>query len=465
MSEKVIWARRSTFILAAAGSAIGLGNLWKFPYMVGENGGGAFVLIYLLCVLLIGLPVMMSETIIGKYAHGNAIDAMSETARRSGASQWWKATAALGMLVIFIILSFYSVIAGWAVDYTWHFMAGTFNGRDVADVEQFFNHLLSDPKRLIIWHTLFMLITALIIARGAKAGIEKSLGVMMPLLFVLLLGIVGYSLVATGKFSMTLDYMFSPDFSKITPIVVINALGQAFFSLSLGMCVIMTYAAYMRKDLSITESSLYITGIDTVMALLAGLAIFPIVFANEMSAGSGPGLLFVSLSTAFAQLGTVGAALGVAFFFLVIIAALSSSISLVEPFVKWFEERFQTGRILITFIYCFIVWLLGLVSVFSFNIWSDVNVLGTGKTPFDLLDFVTSSIMLPVNALLISIYVGWVMNTSISKEQLFKLNHCTFSIWLLVMRYIAPLLIALVFVSSVLGEEKTTHLIDLLFAW
>lgn len=463
MSQKTVWAKKSTFIFAAAGSAIGLGNLWKFPYMVGENGGGAFVLIYLLAVLLIGLPVMMSEMIVGKYAHGNAIDAIDETAKRSHASPRWKGTAVLGMLGIFAILSFYSVVAGWAFDYTYHFAKGDLTGKSVEQVGAFFGGLLSDPKRLIMWHSIFMLLTAVIIARGAQRGIEKSLGIMMPLLFVLLIGVVGYSGFATGKFAVTIDYMFRPDFTKITPMVVINALGQAFFSLSLGMCVIMTYAAYMRKDISITESATYVTLLDTVMALLAGLAIFPIVFANEMNAGEGPGLLFVTLSTAFAQLGTVGTVLGVVFFFLVIIAALSSSISMVEPFVKWAEEKLGFNRVIATFTYCFVVWAFGLLTVFSFNIWAKVDVLGSGKNPFDLLDFITSSVILPLGGLLIALYVGWAMTPTISREQLFKLDGFLFGLWLFVMRFIAPLLIALVFISSILGEEKMTNLINQLF--
>ncbi|PIE42384.1 MAG: sodium-dependent transporter [Gammaproteobacteria bacterium] len=460
MNDKLVWAKKSTFILAATGSAIGLGNLWKFPYMVGENGGGAFVLVYLVCVLLIGLPVMMSETIVGKYSHGNAIDAIAKTAKRSNASQLWKGTAVMGMVAIFVILSFYSVIAGWALDYTYHFVTGELTGKSVDEVKRFFDTLLADPKRQILWHGLFMFLTAAIIARGAQEGIEKSLGIMMPLLFVLLLAIVGYSMLATGRFNETFEYMFSMDFSKVTPMVVINAMGQAFFSLSLGMCVIMTYAAYMRKDVSITESSLYITALDTVMALLAGLAIFPIVFANDMSAGAGPGLLFVTLSTAFAQMGTVGMILGITFFFLVIIAALSSSISMVEPFVKWFEERFGLSRFATTFTYCLVVWAFGLLSLLSFNIWADVDVLGTGKNPFDLLDFITSSILLPLGGLLISLYVGWAMDKTISREQLFSLNGFFFTLWLVIMRFIVPVLIGLVFLSSILGEEKMTAIIN-----
>ncbi len=465
MSEPKVWAKKSTFIFAAAGSAIGLGNIWKFPYMVGENGGGAFVLVYLLCVLLIGLPVMMSETIVGKYSHGNAIDAISKTAERSNASQWWKGTAVLGMITIFIILSFYSVIAGWAFDYTYNFAIGEFTGKSADQVGKFFGDLLADPKRLIIWHSVFMILTALIIARGAQEGIEKSLGIMMPVLFILLIAIVGYSMFATGKFSQTMDYMFSMDFSKVTPMVVINAMGQAFFSLSLGMCVIMTYAAYMRKDVSITESSIYVTGLDTLMALLAGLAIFPIVFANDMNASAGPGLLFVTLSTAFAQLDTIGLVLGVAFFFLVIIAAVSSSISMVEPFVKWCEERFGVNRFVTTFVYCFAVWAFGLISLFSFNIWGKVDVLGTGKNPFDLLDFVSSSILLPLGGLLVALYVGWGMSKKISREQLFSLNGFFFGLWLFVMRFIVPVLILLVFVSSILGEAKMNAIINQIAAY
>lgn len=463
MSEQQVWTKKSTFIFAAAGSAIGLGNLWKFPYMVGENGGGAFVIVYLICVLLIGLPIMMSESIVGKYSHGNAFDAIGETAQRSGASQAWKGIALLGMLTALILLSFYSVIAGWAFDYTLAFAKGTLSGQTADNIGAFFGGLLSDPKRLIIWHSVFMALTAFIIARGAQEGIEKSLGVMMPVLFILLIVIVGYSAFATGKFGETLTYMFSADFSKITPMIVIRALGQAFFSLSLGMCCIMTYAAYMRNDVSISESALYVSGLDTIMALLAGLAIFPIVFANGLDAGEGPGLLFVTLSTAFSQLGTVGTVLGVAFFFLVIVAALSSSISLVEIVIKWFEERYELNRAITTFVYCFFVWALGLVTVFSFNAWANADLFGMGKTPFDILDFITSSVFLPLGGLLIALYVGWAMDKQISREQLSSLNGALFTVWLFIVRFVAPILIAIVFLSSVLGEEKMAAIVQSVF--
>ncbi len=452
MSDAKIWAKKSTFIFAAAGSAIGLGNLWKFPYMVGENGGGAFVIVYLLCVLLIGLPLMMSETIVGKHAHGNAIDAIGETAERSGASQNWKGIAALGMVTALLLLSFYSVIAGWAFDYTWAFAKGDLAGKDTAAVKLYFDALQADPQRLILWHSVFMFATAAIIARGAKDGIEKSLGLMMPLLFIILFVMVGYSAFVTGKFGETLTYMFTIDFAKITPMVVINALGQAFFSLSIGMCAIMTYAAYMRDDISISRSAVYISGLDTLMALLAGLAIFPIVFANGLNAGSGPGLLFVTLSTAFAQIGMLGTILGALFFFLVIIAALSSSISLVEPLVKWLEERFGVNRVFATFGYCFIVWALGLLTVFSFNIWAKADVLGTGKNPFDLISFAASSVLLPLGGLLLAIYAGWGLDKKISREQLSTLNGTLFSVWLFIMRFVAPVLISIVFIASLLGK-------------
>ncbi len=462
MTETKVWAKKSTFILAAAGSAIGLGNLWKFPYMVGENGGSAFVLVYLLCVLVIGLPLMMSETIVGKFSNGNAVQAIGLTAHKSNASQAWKGIAIMGIIAIFIILSFYSVIAGWAFDYTLAFASGSMENKQASEMGAFFGELLSDPQRLIMWQGVFIFFTGLIIALGAYKGIEKSLGIIMPILFLLLFIIVGYSSFATGEFKNTVTYMFSPDFSKITPMVVINAMGQAFFSLNLGICVIMTYAAYMQEEVSITRSSIYVASMDTLMAILAGFAIFPIVFANGLDASGGPGLLFVTLSTAFAQLGTVGTVLGASFFFLVILAALSSSISMVEPFVKWCEERFKLNRVVMTILYCLAAWGFGLITVFSFNIWAKVDVLGTGKTPFDLLDFVTSSVMLPLGGLLISLYVGWAMNTKISRDGLSTLGNGMFGLWLFTIRFVAPILILIIFISSVLGEAKMAELIGMI---
>ncbi len=458
--EKQVWAKKSTFIFAAAGSAIGLGNIWKFPYMVGENGGGAFVLVYLLCVLIIGLPLMMSESIVGKYSHGNAIDAIRATSKDSNASKFWMTIPIIGFVCMFLLLSFYSVIAGWALDYTYGFATGKFNGISAKDVGGIFDGLLASPTKMIIWHTVFTAATAFIIGKGATDGIEKALSVMMPLLVILLVAITLYSAFATDYFAAGVKFLFEPDFSKITLSVVINALGQAFFSLSLGMCAIMTYAAYMRDDVSITESSVWVVILDTAMALLAGLAIFPIVFANGLEASGGPGLLFVTLSTAFAKM-SAGTILGFGFFFLVTLAAISSSISMVEPVVKWISEKFNTSRKSATYLYCFVVWVFGLLTVFSFSNGDTFIIFG--KTPFDIIDYFTANILLPLGGLLLALYIGWVLNKEISKKQLFTLNGFIFSVWYFIVKFIAPVLILIILVSMVLGEEKVNQIISSIF--
>lgn len=448
-----IWSRRSTFILAAAGSAIGLGNLWKFPYMAGENGGGAFVLVYLLCILVIGLPIMMSESLIGRRSHSDAMTAIREAASDSNGSAGWQIIAGIGFICVFLLFSFYSVIAGWALDYTVGFASGSFTGKTQDDVGAMFDGLLASPARLIGWHTLFTILTAVIIMGGARKGIEKAITVLMPLLIAILFGMLIFSATQTGKFMDGVHFLFNWSPEKLKdPSVIISALGHAFFSLSLGMCAIMTYASYMQDDVSITQSALWVTALDTIIALVAGLVIFPIVFAHGMEAGSGPGLLFVTLSTAFADGGGLGSLLGVVFFFLVSIAALSSSISIVEPVVRWTTERFSVSRKAATVFYCVLTWLLGLATVFSFNIWSDVHLLGNGKTPFDLIDYLVSNILLPLGGLLIALFTGWVVSKNIAREQLPELSNGLFNLWRFMVKFVAPVAILLVFYSVIVGK-------------
>lgn len=449
-SNKLNWSRRSTFILAAAGSAIGLGNLWKFPYMAGENGGGAFVLVYLLCILIIGLPIMMSESLIGRRSHSDAMTAIGKAAADSNGSKNWQAIASIGFVCVFLLFSFYSVIAGWALDYTVGFALGDFFGKNQDEVEGLFDALLASPARLIGWHTVFTIMTAVIIMGGARKGIEKAIAVMMPLLIIILFGMLVFSATQTGKFMEGVHFLFNWSPEKLKdPSVVISALGHAFFSLSLGMCAIMTYASYMQDDIPITQSAAWVTVLDTLIALAAGLVIFPIVFAHGMAAGSGPGLLFVTLSTAFADGGSLGTVLGVVFFFLVSIAALSSSISIVEPVVRWTIERFDVSRKAATVSYCGLTWLLGLATVFSFNIWSDVHLLGGEKTPFDLIDYLVSNILLPLGGLFIALFTGWVVSKNVSREQLPELSDALFHLWHFMIKFVAPVAILLVFYSVI----------------
>ncbi|WP_243647353.1 sodium-dependent transporter [Aestuariirhabdus litorea] len=442
------WATRWTFILAASGSAIGLGNIWKFPFITGENGGGAFVLVYLLCIAMVGIPIMMSEVLIGRHARHNPITAMGQLARESGASRLWGGVGWMGVLAGIMILSFYSVVAGWSLDYTVELFAGNFNGMSSDEVGVAFGEgLLQDVTKLTIWHTVFMVLTAIVVALGIHKGLENSVKLMMPALFVLLLAMLVYSATQTGHFGQGFNYLFDFDFSKLSWNAVLSAMGHAFFTLSLGMCAIMAYGAYMPKQASIGGTVITVAVLDTLVALIAGLVIFPIVFANGMEPSAGPGLLFVSLTSAFAQL-PGGQFVGGVFFLLVSIAALSSSISLIEPSAAWVTERFNMGRVGAVTLLSLIVWVFGIACLLSLNVWSGAEYQLFGMGVFDLFDFLTANIMLPLGGMLIAIFAGWVMKRSVVLNELALKSLVRFNLWRSMVRVISPLAVFVVFVMT-----------------
>ena len=440
------WAHKWTFILAAAGSAIGLGNIWKFPFITGIYGGGAFVLVYLLCVAAIGIPIMIAETTLGRHGRQSPVNSFRLLTRESDASPMWGGVAWMGLLSGIFILSFYSVIAGWALIYTWDVAMGAFNGMTGEQVGAAFDTLTSNPMKLTFAHTLFMGMTAFVVARGIHKGLEDSVRVMMPALFVILILMLGYSIVETDSFGEGLSFLFSVDFSKLDSDAILAAMGHAFFTLSIGMGAIMAYGAYMPKNTSIVRTIGIVVFLDTAVALVAGMAIFPIVFANGMEASAGPGLLFVSLTTAFGNM-PAGQLFGGMFFLLITLAALSSSISLIEPAVAWATERFGLGRVSATLLFTVLIWALGMGTVFSFNIWSGEEYQLFGMTVFELLDFLTANVMLPVGGLLVAVFAGYVMKRSIIFKEL-DLPLGQFNLWRALCRVVAPLSVLFVFVMN-----------------
>lgn len=439
------WSSRWTFVLAAAGSAVGLGNIWKFPYITGENGGGAFVLIYLVCIALIGLPIMMAEIMMGRRGRHSPINTMRILTQREGASPHWKYIGWMGVIAGFLILSYYSVIAGWALAYVFRAAGGMFSGASAEQIGTMFSSLTESPGLLLIWHTLFMVMTMIVVARGVKSGLEQAVRFLMPSLFVILILLVGYAM-TTGSFMQGLHFLFDPDFSKITGAGVLIAMGHAFFTLSLGMGAIMVYGSYMPQDASIASTSLIIVGADTLVALMAGMAIFPIVFANGLEPGSGPGLIFQTLPVAFGQM-PGGTFFGTLFFVLLVFAAWTSSISLIEPAVAWLVENHGMSRVVASVWAGAATWLVGLGTVFSFNEWSDVTLFG--KHFFDLLDFLTANIMLPLGGLLIAVYAAWVMTRSVSRDELAMPRPWLFSMWRVCIRYVAPAAVTIVFLNAI----------------
>lgn len=448
-----LWSSRLAFILAATGSAVGLGNIWKFPYVTGENGGGAFVLVYLLCIAIIGIPILMAEVFIGRNGRHNPITSMRLVAERNLKSPAWRVSAIVGMIAAFVILSFYSVIGGWSASYIGHAAMGDFTGGTAESIGELFGGLLASPGQLLIWHTIFMALVVLVVSRGLKGGLEKAATILMPALFVLLLSAVGYA-TTTGHFSDAVSFLFTPDFSALTINGVLIALGHAFFTLSLGMAIMMAYGSYLGRDISIARTAISVAVMDTVVALLAGLAIFPVVFANGLEAGAGPGLIFQTLPLAFGNM-PMGGLFGTLFFVLLLFAAWTSGISLLEPVVEWVEEKTslaRTGSAVLVGVLC---WLLGIASILSLNVWADVAPLGMferfeGKTIFDLLDFFTANIMLPLSGLLTALFVGWFVAKESLKLDL-GLDGAGFQLWFGLIRFVTPVAVLIVFAYNLMG--------------
>ncbi|MCL7941477.1 sodium-dependent transporter [Halomonas sp. ATCH28] len=437
------WSSKMAFILAATGSAVGLGNIWRFSYMVGDSGGAAFVLIYLACVALVGLPILVAEWLIGRRGQENPINSMVDLARKNGRLPAWALVGASGVLAAFLILSFYSVIGGWSLSYTLGSVTGAFSGQDADGVGEIFSGLLGNPVALTLWHTAFMALVIWIVARGVTKGLEGAVRTLMPALVVLMLVLVGYGM-TTGHFGEALAFMFSPDWGAVTGEVVLAAMGQAFFTLSLGMGIMMAYGSYLGEDVNLIGTARTVIILDTTIALLAGLAIFPIVFANGLSPGEGPGLIFVTLPLAFGNM-TGGMILGLMFFLLLTFAALTSAISLLEPVVELMEERTPLSRVAATLVGGVAVWALGIAALMSFNVWDSFLILGLNV--FDLLDTFTSKFLLPLTGLGAILFVAWRLDRDSVVAEL-NLTGGQATLWHVVSRFVAPIGVILVFVSS-----------------
>ncbi len=440
------WASRWTFIMAATGSAVGLGNMWKFPYVAGSNGGGAFVLTYLICILLIGVPVMMAEVMIGRHGRKSPINSVRDAVQESGADSRWGYLGWLGVIAGMLILSFYAVIAGWALDYIFEVASGRLIGVNGASAGAVFDSLLADPSRLILWQTIFILLCVGVVVGGVKKGLGVAVEILMPLLFVMMLVLLGFS-VLKGNFAAAWSFLFDFDIAALSWRGVLEAMGQAFFTLSIGMGAIMAYGAYMPQKANIGKTILVVAFFDSAVAIISGLIIFSFVFATQgIEPSAGPGLMFISLPVAFGAM-PGGVLIGSIFFVLVSIAAWSSAISLLEPCVAWLIEIKNLGRIKANLMLAGCAWLLGLGSVFSFNIWSEYRLVGF--TFFDFLDFLTANIMLPISGLMIALFVGYVMNKQMVEAQLEGTSSTVSTLWFFTVRYIAPVAIAAVFVMGI----------------
>jgi len=444
-----MWSTRLAFILAATGSAVGLGNIWKFPYITGENGGGAFVLVYILCVLLIGIPIMMAEVLIGRRGRQSPINTMRTLAHEESQHGFWQLIGWSGMVAGFLIISYYSVIAGWAIAYVFRAISGGFTELTGEAAEAMFGALVGDPEKLLAWHTIFIVMTTIVVSRGVRSGLEQAVRVLMPVLFILLLVLVGYA-VNSGKFMEGLAFLFIVDFNALSQGAVITAMGHAFFTLSLGMGAIMMYGSYLPSKTSITQSSVIIALMDTLVALLAGMAIFPIVFANGLEPGAGPGLVFLTLPIAFGNM-PGGYFFGSLFFILLVFAAWTSAISLIEPAVAWLVENRSMQRVRAAVTVGILAWLLGIVTIMSFSDWAfSFSFGGEEKSNglFDLFDILTANFMLPLGGLAMAVFAGWFMARSSTLDELGLRDGLLYRAWYFAVRYVSPIGVLLVFMSG-----------------
>ncbi|MEM7221090.1 MAG: sodium-dependent transporter [Pseudomonadota bacterium] len=439
------WSTRSGFLLAAIGFAVGLGNIWRFPYVLGENGGAAFMLVYVLCVLAIGIPVLMCELLLGRRGRGSAPASMAAVAAAEGVSPRWRGVGSLTVLTAYLIDVAYCVVAGWVLFYLWLAVTGGFSV-DAQATAAAFDALQASPGQLIGWTLLGLCCVGLILYWGVENGIEPAVRVLMPLLFVLLLGLAIYNALTPG-FGAALEYLFTPDFSKVSGPVLLAAVGQAFFSIGVAMAGMMTFGAYLPDEVALPRSSVIIALADTVVAVVAGLVIFPIVFRLGLDPAGGPGLIFETLPPAFAAM-PGGRIVGALFFLLLAVAAVTSLVGLIEPIVRWLQERLALARRVATLVALGAVFAGSLVSVLSYNLWSQVTLFGTGLG--SALDFVPNQVFLPLGGLLIALFVGWRVSADTANAQL-RLSGGVFSLWRNLVRYLVVPAIAVILIAGIAG--------------
>tara|TARA_B100001113_G_scaffold12352_1_gene9626 strand:- start:5278 stop:6696 length:1419 start_codon:yes stop_codon:yes gene_type:complete len=466
------WSSKLLFIFAATGSAVGLGNIWKFPWMTAESGGGAFVLIYVASVLFLALPIMCAEILIGKRGKQNPVNSLRTLS--SEASYYyqkessillnrttkvkkqfdnndifsnWELVGWMGILAGILILSFYSVIAGWTLSYIIKSISGSFYLITAAGASAKFESFIADPEKLVLWHTIFMILTCYIVSKGIKSGIEKAIKFLIPGLFIILIGLAFYASTLTG-FSDAMNYFFIANFDKVNSSVILSAMSMAFFSLSIGMGSLMIYGSYLSDDTSVFQVSTAVAISDTLVAILAGIIIFPIVFTYNLDPSTaGPGLIFQTLPIAFGAM-NYGTFISTSFFILLFFAAITSSISLIEPAITFVVERFSISRLYATNILGVLTWAVGIFTVLSFNYLSSFTIFG--MTIFDNIDYLTSKIMLPLGGLLMALFVGYVMKKSIVIDEL-KGNASLIYIWFGIIKILSPVLLIIIFIQGIIS--------------
>ena len=443
-SNRDSFGSRFGVIAATAGSAIGLGNIWRFPYVAGENGGAAFLIIYLIFIVAIGIPVMLSEFTIGRRARRNVFGSF----RKLAPGRPWHFIGLMGVVAAFMILAFYTVVAGWTLEYIYQSVLNGFAGKSAIQLDSMYHSFIGSTWRPLLWFFVFMALTASIIMAGVQRGIEKYTKILMPVLLILLLALVIRSVTLPGS-AKGISFLFRPDFGKLSPSTVLEALGQAFFSLSIGMGTLVTYGSYIKEEDNLGSIAFSVAFADTFIAVLAGLAIFPAVFAFNIEPAAGEGLVFITIPNIFQQM-PGGYIFSLIFFILLAVAALTSTISVLEVIVAFFVEELHIKRKAATWLAVFSVSLLGIMSVLSFSSLSGIQIFGL--TVFQLLDFTSANILLPLGGMFIVLFVAWFFGRDKVNDQLSnngELKAGYIPLYMFIIKFIAPLAIAFIFLQGV----------------
>jgi len=435
---------RFGFLMAATGFAIGLGNIWRFPYVTGENGGAAFVLIYLGCALLIALPILIAEIAIGRNGRDVPPQAMESIASLSLGSRHWRHVGHWNLVTAFLIMGTYSVIAGWVLSYLFEVTFSGFGSAALDSASERFGLIQSDISGMVTWTGVALLITGIIISAGVEKGIERSVAVLMPMLFFLMVGLVIYNAIA-GGFLEALNYLFAPDFGKVSGATFLAAVGQAFFSVGVAMAGMMIFGSYLPESLSIVKCSILVLLADTCISLLAGLMIFPMVFRFDLDPAGGVGLIFQVLPVAFAQL-PIGRLLGSVFFLLLSVAAITSMVGFVEPLVAWFSQKFNKSRLLSTWTVMVAISLVSMISILSYTLIADWQLAGMDFN--GIVDFVSNQIMLPIGGLLLAVFAAWVMSPEMIRSELGLQGSGWFKVWHNLIRFAVPLAIGAILITG-----------------
>jgi neurotransmitter:Na+ symporter, NSS family len=451
MSDAPRWTSSIAFYLAAVGASVGLGSIWRFPYLVGSSGGSAFLFVFVVGCLMIATPLLAAEFIMGRYSRKSPPQAAGVLAAETGLSSRWNIIGILGTVSAFLIVAYYAVVAGWVMAYTWKCASGALSGLSHPEVSAMWRSFLQDPWALGAWHFAFVALVTVISARGVVRGLEVANKVRAPVLLVLMAILIVYSL-KTGDVRHGLAFAFAPNFKAITPEIILAAIGQAFYATGVGMAMMLAYGSYQNRGTSLVRSSLIISGAILLVSMLATLVIFPLVFRYGMDPAQGAVLVFDVLATVFAEM-PAGRLIGSLFFLLLVFAALTPSLACIEPVVSWLQQRKGLSRSRAAYLSGLAAWLAGIASMLSFNLWSGVRPLGwipgfQNKNIFDTFDYVSSNLLLPIGALTSSIFIGWFASRTIVDDQLTETTPLWRKLTVLLLRYVCPLAITAVFIAS-----------------